>query len=191
MLGPLPRRAGVHFRVEQVTGVGPTRSLNGAQFEAMKPNQTLDIVISFVWRYKRLLGVGRFLGVLLTVFEVSGLRDHFNLAFIQQLILQHRIGGLMLFVLLFSLGNLIQIPGWVFLAAAVLTLGRVWGGAVTYFAAFPSCAFTFVMIQALGGYGFGLLKNRGWVPWLPELACHTTGVVERVRILPRSTPASK
>jgi hypothetical protein len=72
--------------VEQVTGVGPTRSLNGAQFEAMKPNQTLDIVISFVWRYKRLLGVGLFLGVLLTVFEVSGLRDHFNLAFIQQLL---------------------------------------------------------------------------------------------------------
>src|SRR6202049_3195889 len=88
MLRPLPRRAGVHFRVEQVTGVGPTRSLNGAQFEAMKPNQTLDILISFVWRYKRLLGVGLFLGVLLTVFEVSGLRDHFNLTFMRQVILQ-------------------------------------------------------------------------------------------------------
>jgi hypothetical protein len=30
---------------------------------------------------------------------------------------------------LFALGNLIQIPGWIFLAAAVLALGRVWGGA--------------------------------------------------------------
>src|SRR5258708_20371343 len=90
----------------------------------MKPNQALDIVIPFVRRYKRLLGVGLFLGVLLTVFEVSGLRDHFNRAFIQQLILQHRIGVLMLFVLLFSLGNLIQIPGWVFLAAPVPPLGR-------------------------------------------------------------------
>src|SRR5260370_15779107 len=117
----------------------------------MKPNQTLDIVISFGWRYKRLLGVGRFLGVLLTVFEVSGLRDHFNLAFIQQLILQHRIGGLMLFVLLFSLGNLIQIPGWVFLAAAGLSLGRVWGGAGSYVSAVSSCTFAFVSIPGRCG----------------------------------------
>src|SRR5271154_4940072 len=86
----------------------------------------IDIMIPIVQRYKRLLGVGLFLGVLLTVFEVSGLRDHFNLAFIRQLILQCRTGGLILFVFLFSLGNLIQIPGWVFLAAAVLTLGRLW-----------------------------------------------------------------
>src|SRR5260370_16146204 len=189
MLGPLPRRAGVHFRVEQVTGVGPTRSLNGAQFEAMKPNQTLDIVISFVWRYKRLLGVGRFLGVLLTVFEVSGLRDHFNLAVIQQLVLERRIGGLMLFVLLFSLGSLIQIPGWVFLAAAVLTLGRVWGGAVTYVAAVASCAFTFVTIRALGGDALRLLKNRVAVRILRELDARPIASVALLRILFQTVPA--
>jgi uncharacterized membrane protein YdjX (TVP38/TMEM64 family) len=189
MLRPLPRRAGVHFRVEQVTGVGPTRSLNGAQFEAMKPNQTLDIVISFVWRYKRLLGVGLFLGVLLTVFEVSGLRDHFNLAFLRQVILQHQIGGLMLFILLFSLGNLVQIPGWVFLAAAVLTLGRVWGGAVTYMAAVTSCAFTFVTIRALGGDALRLLKNRLAVRILSELDAHPIASVALLRILFQTVPA--
>ena len=86
----------------------------------MKLAQALDVVIPVVRRHRRLLGVGFFLGVLLTVFQVSGLRDHFNLAFMREVILQHRIGGLLLFVLLFSLGNLIQIPGWIFLAAAVL-----------------------------------------------------------------------
>ncbi len=155
----------------------------------MKPNQALDIVIPFVRRYKRLLGVGLFLGVLLTVFEVSGLRDHFNLAFIQQLILQHRIGGLMLFVLLFSLGNLIQIPGWVFLAAAVLTLGRVWGGAVTYVAAVTSCAFTFVTIRALGGNALRLLKNRAAVRILRELDAHPIASVALLRILFQTVPA--
>ena len=77
--------------------------------------------IAFVLRYKRLLGVALFLAILFAIFEISGLRDHFNLAFIRQLILQHRVGGLVLFVLLFSLGNLIQIPGLVFLAAAVFS----------------------------------------------------------------------
>ena len=88
-------------------------------------------------QYQRLLAVALFLGMLLAVFEFSGLRDHFNLVFLQQQIAQNRFSGLLLFVLLFSLGNLIQIPGWVFLAAAVLTLGRFLGGLATYVAACP------------------------------------------------------
>ena len=56
-----------------------------------------------VLRYKRLLGVGLFLAILVAIFEVSGLRDHFNLAFMRQIILQHQVGGLLLFVALFSL----------------------------------------------------------------------------------------
>jgi uncharacterized membrane protein YdjX (TVP38/TMEM64 family) len=155
----------------------------------MKPNQALDIAITFVRRYKRLLGVGLFLGVLLTVFEVSGLRDHFNLTFMRQVIQQHQIGGLLLFVLLFSLGNLIQIPGWVFLAAAVLTLGRVWGGAVTYVAAVTSCAFTFVTIRALGGNALRLLKNRVAVRILRELDARPITSVALLRILFQTVPA--
>jgi uncharacterized membrane protein YdjX (TVP38/TMEM64 family) len=149
----------------------------------------IDIMIPIVQRYKRLLGVGLFLGVLLTVFEVSGLRDHFNLAFIRQLILQYRTGGLILFVFLFSLGNLIQIPGWVFLAAAVLTLGRLWGGAVTYVAAVTSCAFTFVTIRILGGDALRLLKSRVAVRLLRELDAHPIASVALLRILFQTVPA--
>ena len=149
----------------------------------------IDIMIPIVQRYKRLLGVGLFLGVLLTVFEVSGLRDHFNLAFIRQLILQYRTGGLILFVFLFSLGNLMQIPGWVFLAAAVLTLGRLWGGAVTYVAAVTSCAFTFVTIRILGGDALRLLKSRVAVRLLRELDAHPIASVALLRILFQTVPA--
>jgi uncharacterized membrane protein YdjX (TVP38/TMEM64 family) len=98
-------------------------------------------------RYKRLLAVFLFLGLLLAVFELSGLRDQFNLAFLQHQILENKISGLLIFILLFSLGNLIQIPGWVFLAAAVLALGRTWGGVATYVAASTSCVLTFFTIR--------------------------------------------
>jgi len=155
----------------------------------MKPSQALDSVVPVLRRYERVLGVALFLGVLLVVFDVSGLRDHFNLAFIRQLILQHRIGGLMLFVLLFSLGNLIQIPGWVFLAAAVFAPGRAWGGAVTYVAAATSCAFTFVTIRALGGDALRLLGNRVAVRILRELDAHPIGSVALLRILFQTVPA--
>lgn len=155
----------------------------------MKPSQVLDSLIPLVRRYKRLFAVGVFLAVLLALFEVSGLRDHFNLTFMRQVILQHRFGGLMLFVLLFSLGNLIQIPGWVFLAAAVLTLGRLWGGVVTYVAAVTSCAFTFVTIRALGADALRLLKNRVAVRLLRELDAHPIASVALLRILFQTVPA--
>jgi uncharacterized membrane protein YdjX (TVP38/TMEM64 family) len=148
-----------------------------------------DRVFLILGRYKRLLGVCLFLGVLLAVFEVSGLRDHFNLSFIRQLILQHRFGGLILFVLLFSLGNLIQIPGWVFLAAAVLTLGEVWGGVVTYIAAITSCVITFVTIRSLGGDALRLLENRAAVRILRELDAHPIASVGLLRILFQTMPA--
>jgi uncharacterized membrane protein YdjX (TVP38/TMEM64 family) len=129
-----------------------------------------------------------FLGVLLVVFEASGLRDHFNLPFIREIILQHRVGGLLLFVALFALGNLIQIPGWVFLAAAVLTLGRAWGGVATYVAAVTSCALTFVTIRFIGGDTLRLIENRVAVRILRELDAHPVRSVALLRILFQTAP---
>ena len=155
----------------------------------MDSPHALDRGLFLARRYKRLLGVVAFLGTLLAIFEFSGLRDHFNLAFIRALILQHRIGGLVLFVLLFSLGNLIQIPGWVFLAGAVLTLGRVGGGIVTYVAAMTSCALTFVTIRALGGDALRLLQNRVAIRLLRGLDAHPIASVTLLRILFQTMPA--
>jgi uncharacterized membrane protein YdjX (TVP38/TMEM64 family) len=171
------------------TGTLPTQSSVEASAEAMRSVPALERSIDFLRRYKRLLAVAVFLGVLLAIFEVSGLRDHFNLAFIRQLILQHQVGGLILFVLLFSLGNLIQIPGWVFLAAAVLTLGRVWGGVVTYVAAVTSCGITFVTIRALGGDALRLLKNRIAVRLLRQLDAQPIASVALLRVLFQTVPA--
>lgn len=148
----------------------------------------LEQPITFVLRYKRLLGVVFFLALLLVIFEVSGLREHFNLQFIRQLILQHRIEGLALFVLLFSLGNLVHVPGLVFLAAAVVALDRLWGGIVTYVAAVTSCALTFFIIRALGGDALRSLDNRVAVRILRELDARPVASVGLLRILFQTAP---
>jgi uncharacterized membrane protein YdjX (TVP38/TMEM64 family) len=152
-------------------------------------SDALGPIVPLVVRYKRLLAVVLFLGVLLAVFELSGLREHFNLAFIRELIAQHPIGGLVLFVLLFSMGNLVHIPGWVFLAAAVLTLGRVWGGTATYVAAVTSCAFTFVTIRALGGDALRLLENPLAVRILRRLDAHPVASILLLRLVFQTAPA--
>jgi uncharacterized membrane protein YdjX (TVP38/TMEM64 family) len=102
-------------------------------------------------KYRRLIAVMLFLAILFAVFRLTGLNEHFTLASLQQKILANRLEGLLVFVLLFALGNLIQIPGWLFLAAAVLTLGRDLGGVATYVAACISCVATFLIIRFVGG----------------------------------------
>ncbi|HQR51462.1 MAG TPA: VTT domain-containing protein [Methylophilaceae bacterium] len=142
-----------------------------------------------MFRYRRFLAVFLFLGLLLAVFELSGLRDHFNLEFLQHRILESRIGGLLLFILMFSLGNLIQIPGWVFLAAAVLALGRTWGGVATYVAASVSCAITFLAIRWIGGDALRQLDNKIAARILGRLDAHPITSVALLRVLFQTVPA--
>ncbi len=140
-------------------------------------------------RYQRLLAVILFLGILLAIFEISGLRGHLSLAFLQHRILENRLSGLLIFILLFSLGNLIQIPGWLFLAAAVLTLGQALGGVATYVAATTSCVITFLTIRWIGGDALRQLDSRIAGKVFRQLDTHPIGSVALLRVLFQTVPA--
>ncbi|PFH04633.1 putative membrane protein YdjX (TVP38/TMEM64 family) [Collimonas sp. PA-H2] len=139
--------------------------------------------------YKRLLIVVLFLAALLALFQFSGLRENFNLAFLHQQIVDNKVSGLLIFVLLFCLGNLIQIPGWIFLAAAVLALGKFAGGLATYIAAVISCAFTFLTIRFIGGDAMRELKNRYALQILDGLDAHPIKSIALLRVLFQTVPA--
>jgi uncharacterized membrane protein YdjX (TVP38/TMEM64 family) len=138
---------------------------------------------------KRLTAVVLFLLVLFAVFEFTGLRAHFNLGFLQHTIRDHQASGLLIFVLAFALGNLVQIPGWVFLAAAVLALGQVWGGVVTYIAASISCIVTFFTIRFVGGDALRQLDSRVAVRLLGRLDAHPISSILLLRMLFQTVPA--
>ncbi|HEY3301338.1 MAG TPA: VTT domain-containing protein [Methylophilaceae bacterium] len=112
-----------------------------------------------IQKHSRLIVLVVFLLIIFCIFQYSGLRAQFNLTFIKQAIQSHELAGLLLFVLLFTLGNLIQIPGWVFLAAAVLALGEWLGGLATYIAAVTACTTTFFLIRWVGGNALRQLTN--------------------------------
>lgn len=140
-------------------------------------------------RYQRLIAVALFLGVLWALFQLTGLRAHFNLQFLHDSFEQHKFGGLLLFTALFALGNLIQIPGWIFLAAAVLALGQWWGGLATYVAACVSCLFTFWLIRLLGGDSLRQLGGRLTARIFARLDAHPTQSVALLRLLFQTVPA--
>jgi uncharacterized membrane protein YdjX (TVP38/TMEM64 family) len=138
---------------------------------------------------KKILAVCFFLAMLLVIFQVSGLRAHFDLAFLRQRIIENRVSGLIIFILLFSLGNLIQIPGWVFLAAAVLTLGKTWGAVATYAAASFSCIMTFLIIRFIGGNALRQIKNKLAIRLLDKLEAHPIWIVVLLRTFFQTVPA--
>jgi uncharacterized membrane protein YdjX (TVP38/TMEM64 family) len=140
-------------------------------------------------RYRQLLTVVLFLAILFAAFEFSGLREHFSLDFLRYRIFEHKLGGLLIFVLLFCLGNLIQIPGWLFLAAAVLALGKAWGGVATYVAASISCAFTFLVIRRIGGDALRKLDSRIAARLLGQLDARPVRSILALRILFQTVPA--
>jgi len=142
-----------------------------------------------VQNHTRLIAVVLFLILLFAVFELSGARAHFTLGFLQQVIREHQASGLLIFVLIFVLGNLIQIPGWIFLAAAVLTLGEFWGGVITYIAASISCVVTFFTIRLVGGNALRKLDSPLAVSLLSRLDAHPIKSIFLLRMLFQTLPA--
>jgi uncharacterized membrane protein YdjX (TVP38/TMEM64 family) len=138
--------------------------------------------------YKRLFSVLLFLILLLAVFELSGLRSHFTLAYLHQMLVDHPVTGLIVFILIFALGNLVQIPGWIFLAAAVLALGRTWGGIATYVAAIISCTVTFFSIRFIGGDALRSLKGKLATRLLSQLDAHPIRNIVLLRMLFQTVP---
>lgn len=140
-------------------------------------------------KYKRLIAVLAFLALVLIVFESAGLREHFNLEYIHQKIEQNKLTGLLLFVGLFAVGNLVHVPGWLFLASAVLALGEVAGGIATYIAATISCMTTFGIIRLVGGDALRKLDNKIAVRLLAQLDAHPLKSIVLLRILFQTVPA--
>lgn len=140
-------------------------------------------------RTKQCLAVAAFLALVLVAVDLSGWREQFSLVLLQQRLEDHRWGGLAFFALLFVLGNLAQIPGWIFLAAAVLALGRGWGGLVTYAAASLACAVTFFTVHLVGGDALRRLPGRTPARILGQLDARPIRSVVLLRILFQTLPA--
>ena len=144
---------------------------------------------NFLSRYRRLLAVFLLLLALFALVRWTALKDDFSLSFLRHELADNQWSGLAIFVLLFVVGNLVQIPGWLFLAAAVLILGRLGGAVATYVAASTSCAFTFVAVRWVGGDAVRQLKGKLATRLLTQLHAHPIRNVVILRTLFQTLPA--
>jgi uncharacterized membrane protein YdjX (TVP38/TMEM64 family) len=78
---------------------------------------------------------------------------------IRDLVQHAGAAGVGLFIVAFAVGELLHVPGMVFVAAAVLAWGRVGGGALSYVAALVSVSFGFFVVRAIGGQPLATIKQ--------------------------------
>ena len=146
-------------------------------------------VRALLQRHGRLLGLLLFVLLLAGVAQFTGLRSQFSVPWLQALLHANPWSGMLLFVLLFCVGNIFQVPGWIFLAAAVFAFGRGQGGLATYVAANLSCLFTFVTIRLVGGNVAASLSSPLARRLLAQLHSHPVRNVLLLRTLFQTLPA--
>lgn len=78
---------------------------------------------------------------------------------IRDLVQHAGAAGVGLFILAFVVGELLHVPGMVFIAAAVMAWGRVAGGALSYVAALVSVSVGFFVVRGIGGQPLGAIKQ--------------------------------
>jgi uncharacterized membrane protein YdjX (TVP38/TMEM64 family) len=139
--------------------------------------------------WRRLAAVLALLVVLWALFEFTGLRARINPQALRDGFAEHRFWGFAAFTALFAIGNLIQLPGWFFLAAAVLALGPLWGALATGTAALISCAVTFCVVRALGANALRELPGPLARRLFARLDAHPVRSVALLRLVFQTVPA--
>lgn len=139
-------------------------------------------------RYTRLLAVVAFVLALLAIAHFTQLQTYLTPQFIHDSFEAHPIVGVLVFVASFVVANLLHIPGWVLLVAAVVTLGEFWGGALTYLAANVSCFVTFVLIRVIGGNVLRTFDGRFARRLFERLDSHPLQSVSLLRVVFQTAP---
>jgi uncharacterized membrane protein YdjX (TVP38/TMEM64 family) len=112
-----------------------------------------------MWRLGVLAGV---LVALLVVRYATSFGASLSTARVRELVQQAGALGVALFMVAFAIGELLHVPGLVFVAAAVLSWGRALGGPIAYAGALGSVSLSFFVVRGIGGQALGEIRWR-WV----------------------------
>jgi uncharacterized membrane protein YdjX (TVP38/TMEM64 family) len=132
------------------------------------------------WRLAALGGLG--IG-LIAVGKLSGVADRLSLTRIHGHVLAAGAWGPILFVALFTLGELVHVPGMVFVAAAVLAYGRAAGGGLALAGALVSLSVSFAVVRAVGGKPFAAVRWSLVAKLLASLDARPVRTIVLLRLL--------
>ncbi len=101
-------------------------------------------------KYRGLLAVALFAG-LWVIGKATGLLEGWDQERIRTMVEASGALGVLAFIAAFSVGELLHVPGMVFVAAAIVLWGALWGFAISFGAALVSVLVSFFLVRAVGG----------------------------------------
>ncbi len=137
----------------------------------------------------RLAALALILLALLAVGHLSGLTEHVTRESLRALMERLGILGLLLFVGVFTLGEFVHVPGIVFVLAALLAYGRVYGALAAYLGGLVSLTLSFLFVRRVGGQALSNVKRGLLGRILAHLEAHPVLTVAALRVVFFLTPA--
>lgn len=101
------------------------------------------------WVRLALLAV--FLGGIYVIGHATGFTEGLTVDGIRESMRAAGVGGFAVFVAIFCVGQLLYIPGFVFVMVSGLAYGPLWGSVASVIAATVSVAVSFVIVRTIGG----------------------------------------
>jgi uncharacterized membrane protein YdjX (TVP38/TMEM64 family) len=120
-----------------------------------------------------LFGIGRALD----------LQQHLTVESLRATMASAGIAGVVLYVIAFCLGELLHVPGLVFVAAGVLAYGPVLGGPLAFLGAVASVSVSFWVVRAIGGRPLGELRPRWVRRALAQLDARPVATIALLRVV--------
>jgi uncharacterized membrane protein YdjX (TVP38/TMEM64 family) len=118
---------------------------------------------------------------LLVLGKVTGLTAYLTTERIRAAVQAAGWWGALLLIALFCVGELVHVPGFVFVAAAVIAYGRLGGGLLGYAGALCSVSVSFFIVRGVGGKPLGAIKWRFVRKILAQLDEHPLRTVTILR----------
>jgi uncharacterized membrane protein YdjX (TVP38/TMEM64 family) len=125
---------------------------------------------------------------LIVLSSVSGLGKELKPDAFRAHVLAAGSWGPLLLLVAFAVGELVHVPGVVFVGAAVLAYGRPLGGLLAYVGAIVSLAVSFAVVRGIGGKPLGAIKWAFARRLLGQLDTHPLRTVVLLRSVLWMTP---
>lgn len=134
-------------------------------------------------RWWRLVLVAVILVGLFVLARATGLSANLSVERIRTVTAAAGPWGPMAFVIIFCVGELVHVPGVVFVAAAVVAYGRPGGGVLAFVGALASVTLSFQVVRTIGGKPLGALRSSLARRILSQLEGHPVRTVFLLRLL--------
>lgn len=102
---------------------------------------------------------------LLALAKLAGLEEYFDVDRVRALMDSAGAWGFLAFVVLFAVGELLHVPGFVFVGAASLAYGQGAGTLAAYAGAMGSVTISFLVVRTIGGQPLGGVRR----PWMRKM----------------------